>query len=421
MKCKKCENITTDSTTGITVCLDCGNVIEESNIISQLDFDRNKNVNGTLVNLTFKNDSLFSFDPIQAKRNKVYNYMSSIASSLSIPLHILEKAKKLYLIACNKKITKGRTTKIFVGALLYLSCRLCGSKHLLIDFSEVLQVNLFVIGVTYLKITKYLKMQVNIIDPSFYMVRFCNQFNFGDKSQEILKFSYKILKFFQRDWITTGRRPSSVCGASLLIAAKLNGINITVNDVINVVKCSKDTLTKRLKEFSQTKASEMTKEDLVNFTNFENYKGMNPPSFSNSISLNEEDNNLKEELNLKIIDEDNKINFYKEIDDTKNENLSLLGANEEDLYICNNLEYQIKKRIWEIMNKDWLNEQREKKEKMQFLERKKIYRPRKSTTSNITTQTPYEAIKKSSKFPRKMNLQLLKTLFDNNNQHSFKL
>ena len=61
------------------------------------------------------------------------------------------------------------------------------------------------------------------------------------------------------------------------------------------------------------------------------------------------------------------------------------------------------------------------KEKMQFLERKKIYRPRKSTTSNITTQTPYEAIKKSSKFPRKMNLQLLKTLFDNNNQHSFKL
>ena len=319
----------------------------------------------------------------------------------------------------NKKITKGRSTKIFVGALLYLSCRLCGSKHLLIDFSEVLQINLFVLGVTYLKITKYLKLQVNIIDPSFYMVRFCNQFNFGDKSQEILKFSYKILKFFQRDWITTGRRPSSVCGASLLIAAKLNGINITVNDIINVVKCSKDTLNQRLKEFSQTKASEMTKEDLVNFTNFENYKGMNPPSFSNSISLNE-DNNVKENLNLEIIDEDNEINSYKANDDTMNENLSLLGANEEDLYICNNFEYQIKKRIWEIMNKDWLNEQRDKKEKIQFLEIKKIYRPRKSTTSTINTQTPYEAITKSTKFSRKMNLQFLKTLFDNN-QHSFKL
>lgn len=90
-------------------------------------------------------------------------------------------ARKYYNIASNKKFTQGRKTSHVVGAILYLVCRMQMTRHLLIDFSEVLQVNLFVLGSTYLKFIRLLKIIVPIIDPSLFIHRYCNKLEFGDK------------------------------------------------------------------------------------------------------------------------------------------------------------------------------------------------------------------------------------------------
>lgn len=40
----------------------------------------------------------------------------------------------------------------------------------------------------------------------------------------------------KKDWIHFGRRPSGLCGAALLIAARLHDFARTVGDVIKVIK-----------------------------------------------------------------------------------------------------------------------------------------------------------------------------------------
>ena len=42
MQCKKCENIQKDPNTGMLICLTCGNVVEESQVVNALEFDEDQ-------------------------------------------------------------------------------------------------------------------------------------------------------------------------------------------------------------------------------------------------------------------------------------------------------------------------------------------------------------------------------------------
>ena len=108
-------------------------------------------------------------------------------------------------------------------------------------------------------------MYIRIIDPSLYMHRFCNKFNFGNKAKEVEKTALKILKFMKRDWITTGRRPSGLIGACILIAAKLHKLNIDVDLISNVVHVCSQTILNRIEEFSLTRVASMTLEEFESF------------------------------------------------------------------------------------------------------------------------------------------------------------
>jgi transcription factor IIIB subunit 2 len=62
----------------------------------------------------------------------------------------------------------------------------------------------------------------------------------------------------QRDWIVQGRRPTSVCGAALLIAARMHGFHRTQREVITLLKLCENTLRQRMEEFQSTPSSKLT-------------------------------------------------------------------------------------------------------------------------------------------------------------------
>lgn len=49
-----------------------------------------------------------------------------------------------------------------------------------------------------------------------------------------------------RDWLHYGRRPTGLCGAALMIAARLHGFNRSFEEIVKVVKIGDATLKKRL-------------------------------------------------------------------------------------------------------------------------------------------------------------------------------
>lgn len=86
---------------------------------------------------------------------------------------------------------------------------------------------------------------VSAADPCLYIPRFAHLLEFGDKNHEVSMTALRLLQRMKRDWMHTGRRPSGLCGAALLVAARMHDFRRTVKEVISVVKVCESTLRKR--------------------------------------------------------------------------------------------------------------------------------------------------------------------------------
>lgn len=68
----------------------------------------------------------------------------------------------------------------------------------------------------------------------------------------------RLVQRMKRDWIATGRRPTGLCGAALLLAARCYNFNRTIGDIVRVVHISEAVVRKRLDEFGKTPSSSLT-------------------------------------------------------------------------------------------------------------------------------------------------------------------
>jgi transcription factor IIIB subunit 2 len=80
----------------------------------------------------------------------------------------------------------------------------------------------------------------------------------GDKQKEVVSLATRIVQRMKRDWMATGRRPTGICGAALLLAARAFNVNRAVSDIVKVVHISETVVRKRLDEFSNTASGNLT-------------------------------------------------------------------------------------------------------------------------------------------------------------------
>lgn len=204
-------------------------------------------------------------------------HIAHIASALQLKSHHVDAAQRLFSLAANRNFTQGRKILHVVAACLYIVCRRQKTHHMLIDFSDILQTNVFVLGNTFLKLCKLLNMKPPVIDPSLYIHRFAAQLEFENQESAVANTALRLVQRMKRDWIQTGRRPSGVCGAALLIAAKIHGFRRTHLDIIRVVKICDVTLRKRLYEFEDTPTSDLTLEQFTKI-DLNSLEECDPPS-----------------------------------------------------------------------------------------------------------------------------------------------
>lgn len=87
----------------------------------------------------------------------------------------------------------------------------------------------------------------------------------------------RLVSRMKRDWMHTGRRPSGLCGAALLVAARMHDFSRSVKDLIKIVKVCDSTIRKRLTEFKNTPSSQLTIEE---FQTIDLEEEQDPPSFT---------------------------------------------------------------------------------------------------------------------------------------------
>lgn len=140
-----------------------------------------------------------------------------------------------------------------------------------------MQVNVFELGHTYLQLVQTLNLRLPLVDPSHYVARFAALLEFGAETSRVAADAVRLVARFDRDWMTRGRRPAGVCGACLLLAARMNNFRRSIQEIVQVVKIADSTLKKRLDEFKATPSSALT---LADFRSVWLEEEVDPPAFT---------------------------------------------------------------------------------------------------------------------------------------------
>lgn len=125
--------------------------------------------------------------------NQAFRKISNIGDQLELPQYIAEAGQRFYKLAQEKNFIQGRHIEQIGAVCLYIACRKEKIPCLLIDFSDILKTNVYILGNYYLKLLQVLHLEVPLIDPSIFIYRFCSKLEFEDKTKQVVQTALKLL------------------------------------------------------------------------------------------------------------------------------------------------------------------------------------------------------------------------------------
>lgn len=262
-------------------------MVEENTIVSEITFGESSSgaaivqgsfisgdATGARISGPFRNQS--SENSREQTIRKGRQRVNALANAMRLPERLAEAGVRYFTLAVANNFIRGRRSQYVVATCLYIVCRYEKTSHMLIDFSDLLQINVFVLGSTFLKFVKTLHINLPLVDPSLYITRFAAMLEFGEDTHKVASDATRLVARMKRDWIDLGRRPAGICGACLIIAARMNNYRRSLAEIVHVVKVAESTVQERLMDFSQTQSAALTVDD---FKNVWLERSENPPAF----------------------------------------------------------------------------------------------------------------------------------------------
>ncbi|XP_055908053.1 transcription factor IIIB 90 kDa subunit [Eupeodes corollae] len=319
VKCKNCgsTDIEVDNARGDAVCTNCGSVLEDNLIVSEVQFEEAGHGGSAMVGQFVAADSTggatnYGYGKFQVGSGnesrevtikKAKRDITHLCHQLQLNQHYIDTSLNFFRMALMRHLTRGRKSTHIYAACVYITCRIEGTSHLLVDISDVQQICSYELGRTYLKLSNALCINIPSVDPCIYIMRFANRLQFGNKTHEVSNTALRIVQRMKKDSIHSGRRPTGLCGAALLIAARMHEYNRTIHDIVRIVKIHESTVRKRLTEFAETPSSALT---LDEFMSVDLEAEQDPPAFKMA--------RKKDRERIKDIGEHELTQLQKEID-----------------------------------------------------------------------------------------------------------
>ena len=259
-QCKACGAIGTiveDASNGYRVCSNCGTIVSDAVLINEVDFAEMPNGNSSRI-------GQFVVAPSQ-KQNYSTSTQSSIEGKMRIQAicdqlprlenqpDVCELAERIFKKALHERFIRGRTIEIVAAACVYVAIRQKKSTgYLLVDVADHIDCGVFELAATALRLSTCVNEIMPVIDPTLYVDRFTDELKFGRAAPEIKETAVRIIRRLDRDWIQTGRKPAGVCGAAIMLAARIHGVEVPKETILKCARVCSSTISKRLREISHT-------------------------------------------------------------------------------------------------------------------------------------------------------------------------
>ncbi|KAI9148124.1 Transcription factor IIIB 60 kDa subunit [Paramyrothecium foliicola] len=274
-------------------CQTCGRVADDSNIVAEVQFGETSSgaamVQGAFV--AADQGGVRSIGPAfrrvggsedrEKSIREAKGLMQGYAQQLNVSDTMVTAGTQVFKLASSANFIQGRTLASVAAVCLYAACRASPPcKVMLIDLADLVQVNVFKLGRIFKKLNEVVPIGNDGLIPVYpedLIWRFATKMEFHQDTARVAEDAVRLVKRMSRDWMVMGRRPSGICGACLLMAARMHNYRRTVREIVYIVKVTNHTIQNRLQEFKVTESSRMSVEDFLKQDFLES--SHDPPSF----------------------------------------------------------------------------------------------------------------------------------------------
>lgn len=171
--------------------------------------------------------------------------LKRVSSYLKLPKSVEEEAARIYTLAVQRGLVRGRSMESVVAGALYAACRRHDVPRTLDELSEASGIEKKEIGRTYRFVTRELGITILPSNPADYIARFSSALKLSPETQSK---SVEILEKAQKAELTSGRGPTGIAAAALYVAALMHGEKRTQREVADVAGVTEVTIRNRYKE-----------------------------------------------------------------------------------------------------------------------------------------------------------------------------
>ncbi len=171
--------------------------------------------------------------------------LKRVSSFLKLPKSVEEEAARIYTLAVQRGLVRGRSMESVVAGALYAACRRHEVPRTLDELSEASGIEKKEIGRTYRFVTRELGISILPSNPADYIARFASSLKLSAETQSK---AVEILEKAQKVELTSGRGPTGIAAAALYVSALIHGEKRTQREVADVAGVTEVTIRNRYKE-----------------------------------------------------------------------------------------------------------------------------------------------------------------------------
>ena len=171
--------------------------------------------------------------------------LKRVSSYLKLPKSVDEESARIYTLAVQRGLVRGRSMESVVAGALYAACRRHEVPRTLDELSEASGIEKKEIGRTYRFITRELGISILPSNPADYIGRFSSSLTLAAETQSK---AVEILEMAQKAELTSGRGPTGIAAAALYVSALIHGEKRTQREVADVAGVTEVTIRNRYKE-----------------------------------------------------------------------------------------------------------------------------------------------------------------------------
>ncbi|MFH1682532.1 MAG: transcription initiation factor IIB, partial [Candidatus Woesearchaeota archaeon] len=171
--------------------------------------------------------------------------LKRVSSFLKLSKSVEEEAARIYTLAVQKGLVRGRSMESVVAGALYAACRRHEVPRTLDEMGEASGIEKKEIGRTYRFVTRELGINILPSNPADYIPRFASALNLSADTQTR---AMEILEQARDIELTSGRGPTGIAAAALYVGSLIHGEKRTQREVADVAGVTEVTIRNRYKE-----------------------------------------------------------------------------------------------------------------------------------------------------------------------------